>query len=478
MQNKLIGRAKEQETLKAALFSNESEMVAVIGRRRVGKTFLIRAAYKERIDLEFTGVQNATRREQLDSFHFLLQKYAGQNTTLSLPKNWLEAFHQLITVLEKKNNSRKKKVLFFDELPWLATKKSGFLKALGFFWNNWASKNNIVVVICGSAASWMIQNVVKDKGGLHNRITRRINLRPFTLSETETFLASRNLKLNRYNTILIYMIMGGIPHYLKEIQAGKSAIQNIDDICFLEDGLLADEFSSLYPALFEHSENHIAIIRALAKKWKGLTRAEIIKLANLSNGGGITKTLNELMHSSFISAYFPFGKKRKDMLYRLTDEYSLFYLHFIEKKRRNVKGAWKALSQTATFKSWSGYAFESLCLKHIEQIKMALQIAGIYSESSSFFFSGNDYLPGIQIDLLIDRNDQVINLCEIKFQQREFIMTKSYAEQLQQKIAVFSEVSKTKKQVFLTMITTFGTTDNKHSLGLVDNDLKMDVLFR
>ena len=477
MSNTLIGRTKEQETLRKALLSDESEMVAIIGRRRVGKTFLIRSAYRERIDLEFTGVQNATRREQLDSFHFLLQKYARRNTILNLPKNWLEAFHQLITVLENKNTSKKKKVIFFDELPWLATKKSGFLKALGFFWNNWASKNNIVVVICGSAASWMIQKVVKDKGGLHNRITRRINLRPFTLAETETFLASRHLKLNHYNTILIYMIMGGIPHYLKEIQAGKSAIQNIDDICFSEDGLLADEFSNLYPALFEHSENHIAIIRALAMKWKGLTRAEIIKLGNLSNGGGVTKALDELIHSSFISSYFPFGKKRKDKLYRLTDEYSLFYLHFIERRRRNVKGAWQALSQTSTFKSWSGYAFESLCLKHIEQIKTALQIGGIYSESSSFFFAGNESLPAIQIDLLIDRNDQVINLCEIKFQQSEFIISKSYAEQLQKKIAVFSEISKTKKQIFLTMITTFGTTQNKHSLGLVDNDLKMDVLF-
>ncbi|MCB0593245.1 MAG: AAA family ATPase [Lewinellaceae bacterium] len=477
MKNKLIGRKKEQEILKKALVSDEPEMVAVIGRRRVGKTFLIRAVYKERIDLEFTGVQNASRKEQLDSFHFILKRYAEQDTVLSVPKNWLEAFHQLITVLEEKNKSKKKKVLFFDELPWLATKKSGFLKALGFFWNNWASKNNIVVIICGSAASWMIQKVVKDKGGLHNRITKRINLKPFNLAETEAFLLSKNLNLNRYHIILIYMIMGGVPHYLREVKPGKSAVQNIDDICFSEDGLLADEFSSLYPALFEHSENHVAIIRALAKKWKGLTRAEIINSSNLPDGGGTTKVLNELIHSGFISSYFPFGKKRKDMLYRLTDEYSLFYLHFIEKGRRNVKGAWKALSQTSTFKSWSGYAFESLCLKHIEQIKKALEIGGIYSESSSFSYTGNEYLPGVQIDLLIDRNDQVINLCEMKFQQREFSVTKDYAEQLRKKISVFSEISKTKKQIFLTLITTFGTIENKHSLGLIDNDLTMDVLF-
>jgi len=319
MKNKFIGREKEQALLKDAISSGESEMIAVIGR----------------IDIEFTGVQNATRKEQLASFHFLLQRYAGTTLALPIPKNWLSAFHHLITVLEAKK-THKKQILFFDELPWLATKKSGFLKALGFFWNNWASKNNIIVVICGSAASWMIQKVVKDKGGLHNRITRRINLKPFTLGETEAFLKSKNLKLNRYHTLLLFMIMGGIPHYLKEVRTGKSAIQNIDAICFSENGLLFDEFTNLYPALFEHSDNHIAIIRALATKWKGLTRTEIIKLTKLADGGGLTKVLNELKHSGFIADYYPFGKKYKDKLYRLTDEYSLFYINFIEKRKRNI----------------------------------------------------------------------------------------------------------------------------------------------
>ena len=183
--------------------------------------------------------------------------------------------------------------------------------------------------------------------------------------------------------------MGGIPHYLKEIEKGKSAIQNINDICFSEEGLLADEFNNLYAALFANADNHITIVRALAKKWKGLTRREIIDQSGLSDGGGLTKILNELVRSGFITTYYPFGKKTKTTLYRLTDEYSLFYLHFIEQNRRNVKGAWKALSQSAVFKNWSGYAFESVCLKHIDQIKKALQIGGIYSESSGFVFTGN-----------------------------------------------------------------------------------------
>lgn len=227
----------------------------------------------------------------------------------------------------------------------------------------------MIIIICGSAASWMIQKIVKDKGGLHNRITRRIRLKPFNLAETQDFLISKKVKLNHYQTLLIYMIMGGIPHYLKELENGKSAVQNIDAICFSEEGLLVDEFNNLYAALFKNSDNHIAVIRALAKNRKGLTRKEVIQHSGLANGGGLSKVLDELLSSGFIATYYPFGKKKRTSLYRLVDEYSLFYLNFIEQNRRNIKGAWKALSQNAVFKSWSGYAFESVCLKHVEQIK-------------------------------------------------------------------------------------------------------------
>ena len=477
MNNELIGRVKEKSILNKALLSNEPEMVAVIGRRRVGKTFLIRTVYKNKIDLEFTGIQHTKTKAQIENFHFLVDNFADEKEPLPLPKNWLAAFRQLITVLQKKRKIKRKRIIFFDELPWLASRRSGFLAAFGFFWNNWASKNNILVIICGSAASWMIKRVVQNKGGLHNRITKRIYLKPFTLLETEQYFKAKMLRLNRYQIAQIYMIMGGIPHYLKEIETGKSAIQNIDDICFSEEGLLLDEFSNLYPALFEKADNHIAIVRALGQKWKGLSRKEIVQLSKLPEGGGITKVLKELIHSGFVTAYYPFGKKKKEMLYRLTDEYSLFYLHFIENKRIQEKGMWKRLSQTSVYKSWSGYAFESLCLKHTAQIKKALEIGGIYSEASSFSFAGNDDFSGIQIDLLIDRNDGVINLCELKFHKDKFTVTKDYAENLRQKMTIFTNVSKTNKQVFLTLISTFGIASNKHSGGLVDNVLTLDALF-
>lgn len=473
----LIGRKKEQETLLKALNSAEPEMVAIIGRRRVGKTFLIRTVYDNRVDFELTGLQNATQARQLKNFHTQLKIQFGENSTpKTKPSDWMDAFWQLISILEKQNKPEKA-VVFLDEISWLATPKSGFLEALGFFWNSWASKQNIVVVLCASAASWMIQKVVYNKGGLHNRITKRIDLQPFTLYETELYLKSRNVSSDRYQILQLYMAMGGIPHYLKEVEAGKSAIQNIDALCFTKGGLLNDEFSKLYPALFENSEHHIIIVRALAQKWKGMTRTELVTATKLPDGGGFSNTLEELVSCGFISDYYPFGKKKKDFLYRLTDEYSLFYLHFIENQRTQEETIWQHLSQTQLYKSWSGYAFESLCLKHLAQLKKALGISGIYAEASSYIHKGNQTEQGIQIDLVLDRKDHTINLFEMKFYSAKWLINKSDATELREKVALFKRLTKTQKQVFLTLVTTFGVKTNEHSLGLIDNDLSMDVLF-
>lgn len=476
MDQKLIGRKKEQAILLKALKSNAPEMVSVVGRRRVGKTFLIRSAYKKQIKFELTGIQNATKDEQLLNFSNRLNTYSKSTIPIPPPSSWLEAFQMLLNYLETKIK-KEKVVVFLDELPWLATRKSGFLKALGFFWNSWASQKNVVVVICGSAASWMIQKVVRDKGGLHNRITRRITLEPFNLADTELFLKNQSPNIERYQIIQLYMAMGGVPHYLKEIEAGKSAVQNIDEICFSKSGLLNDEFSLLYTALFDNPEEHIKVIRLLASKRQGLTRKEIIAYGKLSDGGSTSKIIEELMHSGFISSYYSFGKKTRDLRYRLTDEYTLFYLKFIERKRSEGTGTWKKLSQTQTWKSWSGYAFENIGLKHIPQIKKALGIDGVYSEASVLSHQGSDDFPGFQIDLLIDRNDHVINLCELKFYNQNFILTKKYADELRLKTASFKAATKTKKQIFLTFLTTFPIVPNKHSTGLIDNELTMDILF-
>jgi len=476
MQNPLTGRKEEQQILLNALDAQEAEMVAVFGRRRVGKTFLVKQVYGERIVFELTGLQHATNADQLHNFSLQLTERMKLSVPVKVPSDWLEAFFLLSNFLREQSEEQRQ-VVFLDEVPWLAGHKSGFLMGLSWFWNSFAVTRNIVVVICGSAASWMIQKIVNDRGGLHNRITKRIFLKPFTLPETESYLKSRNINFDHYQLVQIYMAMGGIPHYLKEIEAGKSAIQNVSEICFSQNGLLRDEFERLYPSLFARADNHIAVVRALAQSRQGLSRQDIVRVGKIPEGGTTSRTLEELEQSGFIGAYYPFGKKKKDTLYRLTDEYSLFYLRFIEKNKYEGNDAWQHLSQTQAAKIWSGYAYENLCLKHLPQIKKALEISGVYSTSSTFLHRGKEEEQGAQIDLLLDRNDRVINLFEIKFYNAEISLTEADAKSLRKKMWVFQQVTETRKHLMLTMVTTFGLKHNMHSLGLVEKVLTLEDLF-
>ncbi len=471
----LIGRKKEIKTLGNVLQSDKAEMIAVLGRRRVGKTFLVREIYNDRILFEQTGVRNATNEEQLRTFTNSLRLLT--DTQVETPKDWLDAFFLLRKVLTPLLNKEKKQVIFFDELSWLATPGSKFLDFLGHFWNDWASRQNLVVVLCGSASSWIIQKVINDKGGLHNRVTKYLRLQPFTLAETEEYLQSKQINFTRYQIIQIYMAFGGIPLYLEAIEREKSALQNINEICFSETGLLRHEFERLYPALFDNADNHIAVIRALAKKRKGLSRSEIITEAKVPNGSSTTKVLEELEQSDFIMAYNPFGKKKKDKIYRLTDEYSLFYLRFIENSSYKGEGTFMQLSQRQEFKIWSGYAYEGICMKHVSQIKKALGVGGVYTTTYSYLKKATENEKGLQIDMLLERADHVINLFEIKFYNTEFVLNKEYAERLRERQLAFTRLSKTRYQVLTCMITTFGIKENQHSLGLVNNALTLEDLF-
>jgi len=476
--SKLVGREREQAVLRRTLESQEAEFVAIYGRRRVGKTFLIREFYDKQLCLELTGTHDAALREQLANFSFALGRAMGQGVRPATPASWQEAFQQLIVFLETLRPNQKQ-VVFFDELPWLASRRSGFLSALEHFWNAWASRQpHLVLVVCGSAASWMLQNVVHQRGGLHNRITRRIRLEPFTLAETQKLLKSRRVNLGHSHILELYMAMGGIPHYLKEVEPGRSAAQNIDDICFSETGLLRDEFEKLYASLFEHSDRHVDVIRALARKHQGLTRNEIIEVAGLKTGGGATTLLNELVESGFVMRTIPFGRSRKDALYRLADEYSLFYLDWIEGHRSRGKDIWLTRQTGSSWKAWRGYAFEGICLRHAQQLKRALGIEAVETLEAPWRHRPDGASEtGAQIDLLIDRRDDCINLCEMKFSDGEFAIDKRYAAELRNKVQAFREVTRTRKTVFLTMVTTYGVKDNAYRTELVASSVEMAALF-
>lgn len=473
----LIGRQAEKKILEDALASKSPELIAMYGRRRVGKTFLVRSVYAKHLVFEFSGVHNAKMPDQLQNFSQALQTAMNSPATLAVPANWTAAFYLLQNFLTP-IVSKKKAVIFFDEFPWINSPKSNFLKCFDHFWNTWASKHpNLTVVICGSAASWMIQKVVKDKGGLHNRVTILIPLAPFTLKETELYLKSRSISLDRYQILQLFMVMGGIPHYLSRIQKGESATVAIDRICFTKTGYLYEEFDKLYASLFDNSSNHITVVRLLSATPKGLTRQEIIDTSNLSSGGTITDVLEELEESGFIKSSTPYGKAIKDSVYKLSDEYSLFYLKYMDAKKATGKGTWQTISKSASWTSWSGYAFEAICLKHKEQIKEALGITGAVLDEAIWRHVPGKGVPGAQIDLLLDRNDNTINICEIKFSTEEYTINKNYAQDLERKRDVFVSTTKTKKTVFLTMITTYGTVKNPYFNKLIQSELTMDSLF-
>jgi AAA+ ATPase superfamily predicted ATPase len=466
----LIGRQKEINKLKHYADSRKSEFVAVYGRRRVGKTYLIREVFENQFAFQMTGLANVTMKDQLSQFHAALFQHSSRDPEIEPAKDWMMAFRQLIDLLESKGKEGKK-IVFLDELPWLDTHKSKFLIGLEHFWNSWASaRKDILLIVCGSAASWMIKNLLNNRGGLHNRTTGRIKLEPFTLAETEAFLTYKRVALDRYQIILFYMVFGGIPYYLDNIEPGLSASQNINMLCFERNALLRNEFDNLYASLFNRSERHTAVIEALSQKKKGLTRGEIAKMTSFSNGGGLTRILKELEESSFIRHYQPFGKKEKNTIYQLTDPYSLFYLNFIKNSSPDDENFWINANDTSMYKSWSGYAFEMVCLQHIPQIKSALGISGVQTSVSSWFHEK------AQIDLVIDRKDQVVNLCEMKFSINPFAITKKDAENLRNKMGTFQTATETRKAIFLTMITTYGLAPNKYAY-LAQNNLKMDDLF-
>ena len=470
----IIGRDIEKKKLQEAFSSDGPELIAIYGRRRVGKTFLIRQFFEKEMIFEFSGQFDAKTKEQLQNFSTKIDEFSNANFPTIVPLNWTEAFNKLKVYLTP-IIEQQKSVIFFDEFPWIDSSKSNFLSCFAYFWNDWASKkSNLKIIICGSAASWMIRKVIQNKGGLHNRITQKIRLLPFSLCETEQYLLSENIVLDRYQITHLYMAFGGIPHYLKNVKKGESISQLIDRECFTKDGFLIDEFKRLFNSLFNNYKIHTQIVRELAKKRIGLTRQEIIDNIEISSGGTVTQIIEELEESGFITGYSSFETNKKNVLYKLVDEYSIFYLKFIENQKS--KQSWSLIENTPSYKSWSGFSFESICQKHTKEIKKALGISGIYTEETSWRDMNKDS-GGAQIDLIINRNDSCINLCEIKFSESEFVIDKKYADSIQHKISTFKEKTKTKKTIFFTAISLYGFKMNEYKLRWIQNEITMNDLF-
>ena len=476
--NNIIGRAHEIKLLDDLVASNKAEFVALYGRRRVGKTYLLQQYFDGKLDFYYTGMFQTEKNVQLDRFATLLSQCSG--APKKKLKTWFDAFDALrqhIASLTKKTV-----VVFLDELPWMDTPKSNFLAAFSEFWNSWGCQRpELKLFICGSSTTWIMSNIIGDRGGLYGRMTRAIYIAPFNLSETEQFLVKmKGIRWNRHQILELYMILGGIPYYLDQLKKGTPFTQCIDSLFFAKGAVLRNEFDFLYRSLYGNATFYKQVIDTLSKRLTGLTRTEIAKALKVKSGGALTEALENLCNCDFIRRYTSIGKSTKDTIYQLTDLFSLFHLRFVKSSSNNDENFWTRLHGQSAQTSWAGYAFEQVCLHHIPQIKAKLGISGVLGNVCSWIGTqkdsdGNTIQSG-QIDLLIDRNDDVINVCEIKYYKSKFNIDDQYAEHLRERTALFQRITKTNKALWLTFITTYGLAESANS-GEVQNVVVADDLF-
>lgn len=472
----IIGREKEQRELLSLLEKEESQFCAIYGRRRVGKTYLIRETFNYRFCFQHTGIAKGTLRQQLTAFRNSL---VAAGMKCAIPKTWIEAFELLKQLIN--NAPAGKKVIFIDELPWMDTPKGNLIGALENFWNGWATarrEKDIVLIVCGSATSWISKKLLKDKGGLRGRLTNRIKLVPFTLRECELFAERANLAFGRKDVLELYMILGGIPYYWSFLKKGLSVAQNIDQLFFAETAQLRDEFEALYAILFKRPENYLKVIECLCDGRKsGMTREEILSTSKLTDGGTFSTILEELEECGFIRCFVSADTAETNALYQLIDNYTLFYYFCIKKNAFSDERYWSNTFTSASHNTWKGHAFERICLQHIPQIKAALGISGVQTNVCSWFARGKGECHGAQIDLVIQRADGFTDICEMKHSNSIFTIDKEYAKELQNKLEVYQELSKDNRTLHLVLITLNGVAHN-NNYNIVQNEITMDELFK
>lgn len=477
----MIGREKEVAELLDLYSKDSAELVAVYGRRRVGKTYLIDETFRNKITFRHAGLspvesgeQDAGQplKKQLEAFYYSLITHGMKKD--HCPKDWLEAFFMLEMYLQSIDNGLRQ-VVFLDELPWMDTPKSGFITGFEAFWNGWACHRNIMVIISGSANSWMEKELINNHGGLYGRVTYEIKLSPFTLKECEQLFKSRGINLSRYDIVQAYMIFGGIPFYLNYFKRGNSLAQNVDELFFLRGAKLSLEFDRLFSSIFTNSNAAKTIVRVLAKRSRGYTRKEIVSESGLSDGGTLSKNLNALIASDFVIKYVPFDCGKREEHYKLVDPFCAFFLKFVEKKDSIVNGFWQQNIDAQPIVTWRGYAFENVCFNHISEIKRTLGISGISSTESAWTKTGDDE-RGTQIDLLIIRKDNVVNMCEMKFYSDKFTVDKEYDEILRHRQTVLYEKIPKKSTIHNTLITTYGIKDNEYKWSF-EKVITLDDLF-
>ncbi len=461
----IIGREKEIRKLNELYDSDSAELVAIYGRRRVGKTYLVDENFEGRICFRHSGlspidenegtVVGTSMKDQLEHFHRSLILHGWRDTRK--PESWLEAFYMLEDLLISKYDDKDRILIFIDEIQWLDTPRAKFMTGFEAFWNGWAChKKNVMVIVCGSSSSWILDNMINNHGGLYGRVTCEMKIYAFTLLETERFFESKGIFMSRYDITQAYMMVGGIPYYLKQFNRELSLPQNIDAIFFTAKAPLKREFDRMFASLFTNAETMKKIIMAIGSKNMGITRAELVKMTGISDSGDLSKQLNALIAGDFIIKYSSFGDSKRDTNYKLIDPFSIFYLSFMNGKTGGEKINWINIEDSQKVLVWKGHAFENVCWNHTEQIKAALQIAGVSTTESLWSKRGDETARGTQIDLIIARKDNVVNMCEMKFYNDEFEVDKDYHLVLENRKMLLREKISRKATIHNTLITTYG----------------------
>lgn len=469
----LYGRDKEQKQLSEVVQSDKAELLAIYGRRRVGKTYLVRQFFDDKFDFYVSGVLNGTPDEQLSVFRHALEQYGLPESKAS---TWLEAFYELESLLEDKVREHKPCVLFIDELPCFDTPKARFIPAFDHFWNAWASRfANVKLIVCGSATSWMMDELINARGGLHNRLTSQMYLAPFTLQETKEYLQQRGFVWDNRMIVDAYMALGGIPFYLSLIKKQESFPQAIDRLYFAPKAPLEQEYDRLFASLFKSPAPYLNIIEALSRTKEGLSRDQIAEKTKIKTGGRLTALLDDLVNCDFVRVYHckaKSGISKKDSFYALSDLFCLFHLHFNKKKNTNPQ-FWQQHLNTPTLNSWGGLAFEQVVMQHVDQVKRALGITGIAVEY--YAWRSKQTTPKSQIDLILDRADRLLNICEIKYSQGIYTISEAEETRLLIRQQNFRLETGLKQGFHLTMITPYGINRNSHCANVTSvitlNDL-------
>jgi len=457
----MIGRKTEVKRLRRAYEARESQFVAVYGRRRIGKTYLINEVFHNHYSFHAVGMERARKREQLESFRIELRNQGWP----ACPKleSWLEAFSELGKMLESRPESRK--VIFLDELPWFDSPCSGFLSAFEHFWNGWAClRKDVMLIVCGSATTWIVDKVLRSRGGLHNRVTCQIPLKPFTLRECEEYAAYKRLGFSRKDVVEAYMALGGVAYYWNLLQEGLSVAQNFDLLFFGEQDEMRREFNYVFNSLFKMPTLHISIVRLLGQQKIGMTRDAIVRKLGAASGGTLSECLNELVQCDFLRCYNSVDKAKSGGVYQLIDPYCLFYFEFIESWRGSDPNRWTKNVVSPSINSWRGRAFERVCFWHIPQIKQKLGISGI--EANVYSWRGKMEDPNdsaAQIDMLIDRSDGVVDICEIKYSAEPYEMTKDENEKMLHRCLVFQKNGHVRRSVRTVLVSAVGLKPGKYS---------------